>query len=110
MLLETSIHLIDALDSIFDLFRRCNKYIDETTPWVLAKEEDKKDRLETVIYNLLEGIRVGAEILSPFLPETSDKIFSQLNIDNHSEEYVSSNEYNLGTPSPLFMRIDKNER
>ncbi len=105
-----SIHLIDALDSIFDLFRRCNKYIDETTPWVLAKEEDKKDRLETVIYNLLEGIRVGAEILSPFLPETSDKIFSQLNIDNHSEEYVSSNEYNLGTPSPLFMRIDKNER
>ena len=105
-----SIHLIDALDAIFDLFRRCNKYIDETTPWVLAKEEDKKDRLETVIYNLLEGIRVGAEILSPFLPETSDKIFSQLNIDNHSEEYVSSNEYNLGTPSPLFMRIDKNER
>ncbi len=105
-----SIHLIDALDAIFDLFRRCNKYIDETTPWVLAKEEDKKDRLETVIYNLLEGIRVGAEILSPFLPETSDKIFSQLNIDNHSEEYVSSNEYQLGTPSPLFMRIDKNER
>ena len=105
-----SIHLIDALDAIFDLFRRCNKYIDENTPWVLAKEEDKKDRLETVIYNLLEGIRVGAEILSPFLPETSDKIFSQLNIDNHSEEYESSNEYNLGTPSPLFMRIDKNER
>ncbi len=105
-----SIHLIDALDAIFDLFRRCNKYIDETTPWVLAKEEDKKDRLETVIYNLLEGIRVGAEILSPFLPETSDKIFSQLNIDNHSEEYVSDNEYALGTPTPLFMRIDKNER
>jgi len=105
-----SIHLIDALDAIFDLFRRCNKYIDETTPWVLAKEEDKKDRLETVIYNLLEGIRVGAEILNPFLPETSDKIFSQLNNFNHSEEYVSSNEYQLGSPSPLFMRIDKNER
>ena len=105
-----SIHLIDALDAIFDLFRRCNKYIDETTPWVLAKEEDKKDRLETVIYNLLEGIRVGAEILSPFLPETSDKIFSQLNIDNHSEEYVSDNEYNVGTPSPLFMRLEKDER
>ena len=105
-----SIHLIDALDAIFDLFRRCNKYIDETTPRVLAKEEDKKDRLETVIYNLLEGIRVGAEILSPFLPETSDKIFSQLNINNHSEEFVSSNEYNLGTPSPLFMRIDKDEK
>ena len=105
-----SIHLIDALDAIFDLFRRCNKYIDETTPWVLAKEEDKKDRLETVIYNLLEGIRVGAEILSPFLPETSDKIYEQLNISNHSEEYVSDNEYNLGSPSPLFMRIDKDER
>lgn len=105
-----SIHLIDALDAIFDLFRRCNKYIDETTPWVLAKEEDKKDRLETVIYNLLEGIRVGAEILSPFLPETSDKIFTQLNNTNHSEEYVSDNEYNLGSPSPLFMRIDKDER
>ena len=105
-----SIHLIDALDAIFDLFRRCNKYIDETTPWVLAKEEDKKDRLETVIYNLLEGIRVGAEILSPFLPETSDKIYEQLNISNHSEEYVSDNEYNLGKPTPLFMRIDKDER
>ena len=63
-----------------------------------------------LIYNLLEGIRVGAEILSPFLPETSDKIFTQLNNTNHSEEYVSDNEYNLGSPSPLFMRIDKDER
>ena len=104
-----SIHLINALDHIFDIFRRSNKYIDETTPWVLAKEDDKKDRLETVIYNLLEAIRVGASLLDSFLPETSEKIFDQLNNHHYDEEYLENNDYNLGTPSPLFMRIEKKD-
>ena len=104
-----SIHLINALDHIFDIFRRCNKYIDETMPWVLAKDEEKKFRLETVIYNLLESIRVGANLLSPFLPETSDKILEQLNNYERKEEIMEENTYNLGTPRPLFMRIEKNE-
>ena len=104
-----SIHLINALDDIFEIFRRSNKYIDETTPWVLAKDEDKKDRLETVIYNLLEAIRVGASLLSPFLPETSEKIFSQLNNNRKEESYLVDNSYELSTPSPLFMRIEKKD-
>ena len=104
-----TIHLVNALDDIFDVLRRSNKYIDETTPWVLAKDETKKDRLETVIYNLLESIRVCGSLLSPFLPETSEKIFNQLNNDRKDEEYLSDNIYNLGTPSPLFMRIEKHE-
>lgn len=102
-----TIHLVNALDDIFDVLRRSNKYIDETTPWVLAKDETKKERLETVIYNLLESIRVCASLLEPFLPETSEKIFNQLNNNKKEEEYLSNNEYHLSTPSPLFMRIDK---
>ena len=104
-----SIHLINALDDIFDIARRSNKYIDETTPWILAKEESSKGRLETVIYNLLEAIRVIGSHLESFLPETSEKIFNQLNNDKTDEEYLDNNEYNLGTPSPLFMRIEKHE-
>ena len=104
-----SIHLVNALDDLFDLLRRSNKYIDETTPWVLAKDENAKGRLETVIYNLLEAIRVSASLLEPFLPETSEKIFNQLNNNKKEEEYLENNEYNLGTPTPLFMRIEKNE-
>ena len=102
-----SIHLINALDDIFDIARRSNKYIDETTPWILAKDEEKKDRLETVIYNLLEAIRVIGSHLESFLPETSEKIFNQLNNDEKKEEYIVDNEYHLGNPSPLFMRIEK---
>lgn len=102
-----SIHLINALDHIFEIFRRSNKYIDETTPWILAKDDSKKDRLETVIYNLLESIRVGASLLDSFLPETSEKIFVQLNNNKHDEEFLENNEYQLGTPTPLFMRIEK---
>ena len=104
-----SIHLVNALDDLFDLLRRSNKYIDETTPWVLAKDENAKGRLETVIYNLLEAIRVSASLLEPFLPETSEKIFNQLNNNKKEEEYLENNEYNLGTPTPLFMRIEKHE-
>ena len=104
-----SIHLVNALDDIFDVLRRSNKYIDETCPWQLAKDDTKKERLETVIYNLLESIRVCASLLSSFLPETSEKIFSQLNNDKQNEEFLDNNEYNLGTPSPLFMRIERHE-
>ena len=104
-----SIHLINALDDIFDVLRRSNKYIDETMPWVLAKEESKLGRLETVIYNLLEAIRVSASLLESFLPETSEKIFNQLNNDKKDEVFLIDNEYQLGTPSPLFMRIEKKD-
>ena len=104
-----SIHLINALDHIFDIARRSNKYIDETMPWVLAKDESMKDRLETVLYNLLEAIRVTGSLLDSFLPETSDKIFNQLNNTRKEECYLENNEYHLGTPSPLFMRIEKKD-
>ena len=104
-----TIHLINALDHIFEIFRRSNKYIDETTPWILAKDENTKDRLETVIYNLLEAIRCGASLLDSFLPETSEKIFAQLNNNKKDEEYLSNNEYHLGKASPLFMRIEKKD-
>ena len=104
-----SIHLINALDDIFDILRRSNKYIDETIPWVLAKDETKLERLETVIYNLLEAIRVSASLLESFLPETSEKIFNQLNNNKKDEVFLLDNEYQLGTPSPLFMRIEKHD-
>ena len=67
------LRVADAITEIFTLFKRCNKYIDETMPWALAKEEAKKDRLETVLYNLIESIKVGAELLEAFMPETSAK-------------------------------------
>ncbi len=69
----------DSIDEIFKLLRRSNKYIDETMPWVLGKDETKKERLGTVLYNLLESIRIAAVLLEPYLPETSEKIMSQLN-------------------------------
>ena len=95
-----------ALDEIFDLLRRSNKYIDETTPWVLSKEESKKDRLMTVLYNLLESIRVSAILLNPFLPDTSDEILKQLNQTNKENIFTKDNIYVLSDPSPLFMRIE----
>ena len=69
----------DALDEVFTLLRRTNKYIDETMPWVLAKDESKQDRLATVLYNLLESIRISAVFLHSFMPETADKMFAYLN-------------------------------
>ena len=105
------IRVADAIDNVFNIFRRCNKYIDETTPWILAKEENK-DRLKKVMYNLLESIRIGAVLLSPFLPETSEKIFAQLNTDKTN--YESIQEFgqleegkSLNNPEPLFKRIEK---
>lgn len=99
-----------AIDEIFDVLRKSNKYIDDTTPWTLAKDETAKDRLETVIYNLLESIRVCAIHLGSFLPDTSCEILRQLNIEDNSNQYNEANNYNTNTPSPLFARIDKEEK
>ena len=96
-----------ALDEIFNLLRRSNKYIDETTPWTLAKEEKEKNKLETILYNLLEAIRVSAVELQSFLPSTSKKIFEQLNNDNKEEKYLDNIIYKTSIPTPLFQRIDK---
>lgn len=104
----------DTLDAIFTLAKRCNKYIDETTPWALAKDEEKKARLGTVLYNLLESIRFIAVLLSPFMPETSDKILAQLNTD--IKDYDSLSAFGalkagtvVGKAEPLFARIDAKE-
>ena len=104
----------DTLDAIFTLAKRCNKYIDETAPWALAKDESKKARLGTVLYNLLESIRFVAVILSPFLPETSEKILTQINTD--IKDYDSLSAFGalkagtvVGKAEPLFARIDAKE-
>src|SRR5699024_5986464 len=73
------LRVADAISEIFTLFKRRNKYIDETMPWALAREEEKKDRLATVLYNLVESIAIGANLLSPFMPETAEKILTMLN-------------------------------
>ena len=99
-----------ALDEIFEVLRRSNKYIDETMPWSLAKEEDKKDRLETVLYNLLESIRVCANHLTPFLTNTSKEILKQLNTTDTSLEFKENNSYNNMKPEVLFQRIDKEKK
>ena len=93
-----NLRVADAITEIFNLFKRCNKYIDETMPWALAKEEDKKDRLETVLYNLIESIKKGAEAIAPFMPETAEKIFSQLGDGKVTEK-----------PEILFQRLDLEE-
>ena len=102
----------EAIDCVFDIFKRCNKYIDETTPWVLAKDDSNRDRLATVMYNLLESIRHGAVLLQCILPDTADKIFKQLNTENRY--YDSLNNFDgldvgivLKNPEVLFARIDK---
>ncbi len=104
----------DTLEAIFALAKRCNKYIDETMPWALAKDEEKKARLGTVLYNLLEGIRFTAVLLSPFMPETAQKIFEQINTDVTSYDSLESFGglkvgTKVGTATPLFGRIDANE-
>jgi methionyl-tRNA synthetase len=96
----------NAIDDIFDLLRASNKYIDETMPWILAKNEEKQDRLETVLYHLLESIRVSAIYLSPFLPETGQKMLCQLNQKNDSRSFESTLKYELNQPEILFQRID----
>ena len=103
-----------ALDSIFEVYKKCNKYIDDTTPWILAKEE-KYDRLATVLYNLLEAIRCTTILLSPFLPDTADAIFHQLNTNNRFLDSIEGFngldiDLKLNKPEPLFVRIDKEEK
>ena len=101
------LQISDAITEIFNVLRLTNKYIDETTPWVLAKDESKKDELQNVIYHLLESIRVCALYLEPFMPNTSEEIRIQLNNDDNTTSYSKENHYLLGQPSPLFQRIDK---
>ncbi|MBQ1482614.1 MAG: methionine--tRNA ligase [Erysipelotrichaceae bacterium] len=101
----------DSIEAIMEIFRRCNKYIDETAPWVLAKDEEKKARLNTVLYNLLEGIRIGAVLMEPFMPETSRKVFEQINTKQTSYDSLLSfgaYECNKVTEKPeaLFGRLD----
>ena len=103
------LQVADAMTEIFNVLRLSNKYIDETTPWVLAKEEDKQDRLETVIYNLLESIRVCGALLEAFMPDTSAEILRQINLSDKTYSYKEDNSYELGQPSALFQRIDKDK-
>ena len=101
----------DAISKVMDLAKRCNKYIDETMPWALAKDEEKKERLGTVLYNLLEGIRFIAVLLKPFMPDTSDKILEQIGTDINTLESLENFGAikagdSVGTATPLFSRLD----
>lgn len=106
-----SMHMADAVSEVFNVFRRCNKYIDETTPWVLAKDEESKDRLSEVLYNLVEGICIGANLLKPFMPETSGKILKMLCANERDFKQLSEfGSYVSGTkvtdtPEVLFARL-----
>lgn len=110
-----TLHVGEAIDEIFTLLKRCNKYIDETTPWVLGKDEAKKDRLATVLYNLLECIRFSAVLLSSYMPETADKILEELSTSERDAD--SLKEFGMlecghtveGKPEILFARIDAKE-
>ena len=111
----SGLRVADAITEIFNLFKRCNKYIDETTPWILAKEDATKPRLSEVLYNLVEGISVGATLLKSFMPETAEKILAQLNAKEIPFEqldqfgaYVSGTKV-TDTPEILFARLDVNE-
>ncbi len=106
------LRVADAMTEVWNIFKRCNKYIDETMPWVLAKEEDKQDRLSTVLYNLIESITIGASLLESFMPETSAKILAQLNTTKRSVTelgqfglYPNGNKV-TDAPEILFARID----
>ena len=107
-----SLRVADALTEIFNLFKRCNKYIDETQPWLLAKDEEKKDRLATVLYNLVECISIGTGLLEPFMPETAERIMKQLSSDIRGFDTLKTfGVYAQGTkvtekPEILFARLD----
>ena len=109
------LRVADAITEVFSLFKRCNKYIDETEPWVLGKDEAKADRLSTVLYNLVESITIGASLLEAFMPETTAKILAQLNATKREmEEMDTFGKYVSGTkvtdaPEILFMRLDPKE-
>ena len=106
-----SYHMADAVEAVMNLAKRCNKYIDETAPWALAKDESQKERLGTVLYNLLEGIRFIAVLISPFMPDTSKAIIEQLSCDVTDYDSLASfgglkAGTTVKTPTPLFARID----
>ena len=109
------LRVADAITEVFALFKRCNKYIDETMPWALAKDETKQDRLATVLYNLVESISIGATLLKSFMPETTDRILTQLNAEEVPYEELSTfGHYVSGTkvtdaPDILFARLDLGE-
>ena len=109
--LMSEYHVADSLDEIFTMLRRANKYIDETTPWILAKNEEDKPRLATVIYNLLETIRVAAVLLTPYIPTTAKNIFNQLGTDKRDYSTVAfgglESDKPLGEAFTLFARIDE---
>ena len=109
------LRVADAITEVFSLFKRCNKYIDETMPWALAKDEEKKDRLATVLYNLVEGICIGATLLKSFMPETTERILAQLSAEDRTLEdlntfglYPSGNKV-TEKPEILFARLDLKE-
>ena len=109
------LRVADAMTEVFSLFKRLNKYIDETMPWALAKEEEKQDRLATVLYNLVEGITIGAALLEAFMPNTTDRILAQLNAEKRDLEslktfglYPSGNKV-VEKPEILFARLDLKE-
>ena len=102
-----NLEISDAVTEIFNVLRASNKYIDETMPWALAKDEAKRDRLETVLYNLLESIRVCALFLGAYLPSTSKSILNQINNFNDSLDFVNNNSYKLNIPEVLFQRVDR---
>ncbi len=109
------LHVADAISEVFNIYKRCNKYIDETMPWALAKDPEKQGRLQTVLYNLIESISIATNLLRPFMPETAEKIFKQLNIKErdfeHLKEFggVPSGTKVTETPEILFARLDLNE-
>lgn len=109
------LRVADAITAVFELFKRCNKYIDETTPWILGKEEESKPRLQTVLYNLVNSITIGASLLEPFMPDTAASIYKQLNTEavpfEKMNEYVQYESGNKVTDKPeiLFARLDVEE-
>lgn len=109
------LRVADAMTEIFTLFKRCNKYIDETMPWALAKDETKKDRLAEVLYNLVESIAIGAELLEAFMPETADKILAQLNAQKRGLDAMDTYGQHVSgcrvteKPEILFARLDMKE-
>ena len=111
----TDLHVADAITEIWNLFKRCNKYIDETEPWVLAKEEANAARLATVLYNLIEGIAIGAELIRPFMPETTEKILSQIKAEPRGFEQLDqfglypSGQKVTDAPEILFARLKLDE-
>ena len=107
-----NLRIADSLDEVFEIFKRCNKYIDETTPWILAKDESKLDRLSTVMYNLVESIRIGAVLLQAYLPDTASSIFNQINTDITSFDTIGEfgkyiSDTKVGEAKVLFQRIEE---